>query len=230
MPTSRGSSSTPRPVRARALAAGERAARPPGLERRAPRTGERVGVRHTQVARDGAHPPGDAAASIHRRSTAGRGRRRRAAARRSTVAPRRLAGAERRRVPAGRSEVGEREPALLVARISQVRSLTRLPLIGLLPAAAATRCASSRCAAGPAYQVQRQEVEQWAEADVEEPGTGFILPALAMPAGGAFHQELRLRADVPPGRYRVIKHAAMEDAGGVILNFEFAVVATKRAV
>lgn len=58
----------------------------------------------------------------------------------------------------------------------------------------------------------------------------FILPALAMPAGGTFPQELRLRADVSPRRYRVIKHVAIADPRGVILNFEFAVVATKRAV
>jgi Bacterial Ig-like domain len=79
---------------------------------------------------------------------------------------------------------------------------------------------------GYPYQVERQEVEEWAEADVEEPATGFILPALAMPAGGTFPQELRLRADVSPGRYRVIKHVAIDDPRGVILNFEFAVVAT----
>jgi hypothetical protein len=76
---------------------------------------------------------------------------------------------------------------------------------------------------GHPYQVQRQEDGEWVEADVEEPGA-FILPALSMPAGGTFPQELGLRVDVPPARYRVIKDVAIEGLGSVIVSFEFAVV------
>jgi hypothetical protein len=83
---------------------------------------------------------------------------------------------------------------------------------------------------GYPYQVERQEDGEWVEADVEEPGTAFVLPARSMPAGGTFPQELGLRADVPPGRYRVIKGVAIEGPGIVVLSFEFDVVAARRAV
>lgn len=87
-----------------------------------------------------------------------------------------------------------------------------------------------RVSYGHPYQVQRHEDGAWVEADVAEPGTGFTMSALAMPAGRNFPQKLGLRDDVLPGRYRIVKHVAIEDSESIILSFEFAVVATESAI